>query len=85
VQLASPASAIGTNTIQSIQSGVVLGYMGLVEHMVGRMRGEIGGEVKVIATGGLSKTIADLTKVFDVVDPDLTLDGLAYVAEYLGK
>jgi type III pantothenate kinase len=85
VQLATPASVIGTNTIMSIQSGVVLGYMGLVEHMVALMRKEIGGEVKVIATGGLSKTIANLTKVFDIVDPDLTLDGLAYVAEYLGK
>jgi type III pantothenate kinase len=84
VQLDSPASIIGTNTIMSIQSGVVLGYMGLVEYMVGKMKREIGGEVRVIATGGLSKTIAGLTEVFDTIDPDLTLDGLAYVAEYLG-
>jgi type III pantothenate kinase len=83
VQLVAPASVIGTNTIMSIQAGVVHGYIGLVEHMVQRMKTEIGGDVKVIATGGLSKTIAGLTGVFDSIDPDLTLDGLAYVAEYL--
>jgi type III pantothenate kinase len=85
VQLVAPASVIGTNTIMSIQSGVVYGYMGLVEYMVGKMKKEIGGEVSVIATGGLSKTIAGLTEVFDAIDPDLTLDGLAYVSEYLNK
>jgi type III pantothenate kinase len=85
VQLAAPPKAIGTNTILAIQSGVVYGYMGLVEHMVGMMKAEVGGELKVIATGGLSKTIASLTKVFDALDPDLTLDGLAYVAEYVSR
>jgi type III pantothenate kinase len=85
VQLVAPSSVIGTNTIMSIQSGVVYGYMGLVEYMVGKMKKEIGGEVSVIATGGLSKTIAGLTEVFDAIDPDLTLDGLAYVAEYLNE
>jgi type III pantothenate kinase len=83
VQLVAPPSVIGTNTIMSIQAGVVHGYIGLVEHMVRKMKAEIGGDVKVIATGGLSKTIAGLTEVFDWIDPDLTLDGLAYVAEYL--
>jgi len=58
--------------------------MGLVEYMVGKMRKEIGGEVRVIATGGLSKAIMGLTGIFDAVDADLTLDGLAYVAEYVG-
>jgi type III pantothenate kinase len=84
VQIAAPTSVIGTNTIMSIQSGVVFGYMGLVEYMVGKMRKEIGGEVRVIATGGLSKAIMGLTDIFDAVDADLTLDGLAYVAECVG-
>lgn len=84
VQLVAPPTVIGTNTIMSIQAGVVHGYIGLVEHMVAKMKKEIGGEVRVIATGGLSKTIAGLTEVFDAIDPDLTLDGLSYVAEYLG-
>jgi type III pantothenate kinase len=82
VQLAAPDSVIGTDTIMSIQAGVVHGYVGLVEHMIGRMKAEIGGKVTVIATGGLCRVVADLTKVFDSVDPDLTLDGLALLAEY---
>jgi type III pantothenate kinase len=83
VQLVTPPSAIGTNTILSIQAGVIHGYVGLVEHMVSKMKAEIGGQVSVIATGGLCKMIAGLTEVFDIVDQDLTLDGLAYVAGYL--
>jgi len=83
VQLAAPPSAIGTNSKLSIQSGVVLGYVGLVEHLVGLMKKEIGGDVSVIATGGLCRTMAGLTDVFDAVDPDLTLGGLALVADYL--
>lgn len=83
VQLVAPAAAIGTNTIMAIQAGVIHGYIGLVEHMVAKIKAEVGGELRVIATGGLSKTIASLTKVFDAIDPDLTLDGLAYVAEYV--
>jgi type III pantothenate kinase len=85
VQLVAPPSVIGTNTIMSIQAGVIHGYIGLVEHMVTKMKREIGGDVRVIATGGLSKTIAGLTEVFDTIDPDLTLDGLAYVAGYMAS
>lgn len=83
VQLAAPPSVIGTNSKLSIQSGVVLGYVGLVEHLIGLIRAEIGGAVKVVATGGLCETMAGLTGVFDAVDVDLTLGGLALVAEYL--
>jgi type III pantothenate kinase len=83
VQLDAPSSVIGTNTILAIQAGVVHGYIGLVEYMIGKMKAEVGGELKVIATGGLSKTMAGLTAVFDAIDPDLTLDGLAYVSEYV--
>jgi type III pantothenate kinase len=82
VQLAAPDSTIGTDTVMSIQAGVVHGYVGLVEHLVGRMKAEIGGKVSVIATGGMCRVVADLTAVFDSVDPDLTLDGLALIADY---
>jgi type III pantothenate kinase len=68
----------------SIQAGVIHGYVGLVEHMVALMKKEMGGDAKVIATGGLCRVIAGLTEAFDLIDQDLTLDGLAYVAEYLG-
>jgi type III pantothenate kinase len=83
VQLAAPPSVIGTNSRLSIQSGIVLGYVGLVEHLIGLIRKEIGGELRVVATGGLCATMAGLTKAFDAVDVDLTLGGLALVAEYL--
>lgn len=82
VQLQAPPSVIGTNTVMSIQAGVVHGYAGLVAHLVGKMKAEMGGEAKVIATGGLCKVIASLVDVFDVVDQDLTLDGLALVAKF---
>lgn len=83
VQLAAPPSVIGTNTIMSIQAGVMHGYVGLVQHLVLTMKKEIGGEVRVLATGGLSKSMAGLVSVFDSIDPDLTLDGLAYIADHL--
>ena len=82
VQLAPPESVIGTNTVMSIQAGVVHGYAGLVTHLVARMKEEIGGEVKVVATGGLCRVVAGLVDCFDAIDPDLTLDGLALVADY---
>ncbi len=82
VQLQAPRSVIGTNTVMSIQAGVVHGYAGLVTHLVGRMKKEMGGNVRVIATGGLCKVIAGIVDVFDDVDPDLTLDGLALVAAF---
>jgi len=55
----------------------------LVEYMISKIKAEVGGDLRVIATGGLSKTIAGLTTVFDAIDPNLTLDGLAFVAEYV--
>ena len=54
VRLAQPPSAIGRNTIHSVQSGIIFGYLGLVEALVGKISGELGGEVKVVATGGLA-------------------------------
>ncbi len=82
VQLAAPPSVIGTNTVMSIQAGVVHGYAGLVMHLVARMKEEMGERVRVIATGGLCRVVAGLVDCFDAVDPDLTLDGLALVANY---
>jgi type III pantothenate kinase len=83
VQLAAPSSVIGTNSKLSIQSGVVLGYVGLVEHLVRLIKAEIGADAKVIATGGLCSTMAGLATCFDAVDADLTLSGLALVAGFL--
>jgi type III pantothenate kinase len=81
IRLTVPSRAIGTNTVHSIQSGVLLGYVGLVEGMIGRFEAEIGGEVSVLATGGLSSVIAPLTERISDIDPWLTLDGVRIIAE----
>jgi type III pantothenate kinase len=80
VQLSAPPSVLGKNTVHSIQAGVVFGFTGLVEYLVGKMKAELGGEAKVIATGGLCRAISPLTGVFDEIDMNLTLDGLRYIA-----
>lgn len=76
VPLKAPQSVIGTNTTTAIQSGVVLGYVDLVEGMVKRFKKELGENTKVIATGGLCEIIKKYTKVFDHTDPHLTLKGI---------
>ncbi len=82
VPLEAPSSAMGSNTIQAIQAGVILGYTGLVEYMVKRITAELGG-AKVVATGGMCRVISGLTNVFDAIEPDLTLDGLASMERFL--
>jgi type III pantothenate kinase len=81
VRLVAPSRAIGTNTVHSVQSGILFGYVGLVEGMIGRFRAEMGVDAKVIATGGLSSIIAPLTDTFYEVDPWLTLDGIRLIGE----
>jgi type III pantothenate kinase len=81
VQLTRPPSAIGRNTSHSIQSGLLFGYVGLVEGMVARFKAELGPDTRVIATGGLAEIIARETDVIDVIDPWLTLHGLRIVYE----
>jgi type III pantothenate kinase len=81
VELTRPPSAIGRNTTHAIQSGLLFGYVGLVEGMVARFKAELGAETRVIATGGLAEIIARETDVIDVVDPWLTLHGLRIVYE----
>ena len=80
VELVAPATAIGKNTAHSIQSGLVLGYVELVEGMVRRFKSEMGApNAKVIATGGLARLIAKETQAIDVLDEDLTLRGLLHI------
>jgi len=81
VELKAPSAAIGRNTVASIQSGAIFGYVGLVEGLVERIRGEMDGHPLVIATGGLAPIVVPETKVVDVTDPDLTLHGLRYLYE----
>ncbi len=79
VELVHPKQAIGTNTIAAMQSGIVFGYVGLVEGIVARIRQELGGKAKVVATGGYAGLIARETTVIDEVNPDLTLIGLRLI------
>ena len=80
VELTAPPSAIGRNTPHSIQSGLIFGYAGLVEAMVKRFKDEMEApNATVIGTGGLAPIVAQHTKVFDVVDQELTLKGLRLI------
>ena len=76
VDLARPPSAIGRNTVTNIQSGMVYGYAGLVDGLVTRMRAEMDGAPRVVATGGLVGLMDGLARTIDVVNPHLTLEGL---------
>ena len=79
VELTRPPAAIGHNTAHSIQSGLVFGYVGLVEGLVARFKAELGPQTHVVATGSEAHVIARETEVIDVVDPWLTLHGLQVI------
>lgn len=81
VELVRPRKAIGKNTITAMQSGIIFGYAALIEGMVNRIRRELKGEVKVIATGGYAELLAQETPVIQEVNPDLTLIGLRLIYE----
>lgn len=81
VDLHRPPAVIGRNTVHSLQSGLVFGYVALVEGMVARFRAELGPKMKVIGTGWQVELIARETKVIEIVAPWLTLDGLRIIYE----
>jgi type III pantothenate kinase len=81
VPLTPPREAIGKNTADCLRSGIVFGYVGLVEGLLARIRAELGGSARAIATGGLASTIAPLTSSIERVDEDLTLEGLRLLWE----
>lgn len=81
IELSKPRHVIGRNTVAAMQSGIIFGYAGQVDGIVGRIRKEHNVEPKVIATGGLAKLIADEAETIDAVDEMLTLDGLRIIYE----
>lgn len=92
VPLEAPPDSLGTNTIHSIQSGIVLGYKGLVEFLIATIKkdmyaksGVAEDDIKVIATGGLNSVLKPITSVFQTVDKQLTLKGLMRVASLLNE
>lgn len=80
IELIEPATAIGKSTAHAMQAGAVFGYRGLVRGIVGRLREEMEGDPRIVATGGDAAVISRGLPEIDVVDPDLTLDGLRIIA-----
>jgi type III pantothenate kinase len=80
IELEEPASAIGKSTEHAMQAGAVFGYRGLVKEIIARIRKELSGTPKIIATGGDAALIARGLSEIEAVDPDITLDGLRQVA-----
>ena len=82
IELCSPKSVIAKNTETNMQAGIIFGFAGLVDNIVGKIKTELGvSDLKVIATGGLGKIIAKDTNSIDKVDRTLTLDGLRMIYE----
>ena len=79
VELTHPKHTIGTSTVTAMQSGIIFGYVALIEGMIARIQQELGEKTRVVATGGWSTLIAKETAVFDVVNPNLTLIGLRLI------
>ncbi len=76
-----PETVIGKDTINSIKSGIIYGYAGLVDGMVRRMKEEMGSNPKVIATGGLAQLIDRVSETIEKVEPTLTLEGLRIISQ----
>ncbi len=79
VELIAPEKAIGTSTITAMQSGIVFGYIGLVEGLIKRVQAELPERALVVATGGYAELIASGTKLIDIVNSDITLYGLKLI------
>ncbi len=79
IELKKPRTVICRNTVKSMQSGIIYGYVGLIDGIVERMKEEMGGKAYVIATGGMAALLASETNAIDCVEPFLTLDGLRII------
>jgi type III pantothenate kinase len=81
IALDAPEHAIGRNTVEALQAGIIFGFVGQTEALVGRMRAEMGVQARVVATGGLAGVMAKHTAVIESVDPHLSLYGLRAFAQ----
>jgi type III pantothenate kinase len=79
IELSLPKKAIGRNTVAAMQSGIVFGYIGLIEGLINRIQAELDEKAKVVATGGFATLMARATDLIDEVNPDLTLIGLRLI------
>ena len=81
VEFARPRDAIGSSTVEAMQSGLYYGYAGLVDGVIEHMLENMGPVSRIVATGGLAPLIAEASKYVDTIDETLTLDGLRIVYE----
>ena len=81
IEIVKTKSIIGKNTISGMQAGIYYGFCGQVDRIVQLMKKELGGEVKVVATGGLAELIAEDSEMIQIVDLFLTLEGLLSIYE----
>lgn len=79
IELIKPKNIISRNTVTSMQSGIIFGFVGQVDEIVRRIKQELGKEAFVVATGGLANLIAEESNTIDVVEPFLTLEGLRLI------
>jgi type III pantothenate kinase len=85
IELHFPSSVIGTDTVSSMQAGVLFGTVDAVEGIVRRIRKELGNDAKVIATGGLASTVARYTSIIEACEPTLVLEGVRLIYERVVK
>lgn len=85
IEIKKPKNIIGKNTVSSMQSGIVYGYIGLTENIINEIKAEFGQDLRVISTGGLGRMIFNETSLIDVYDPDLTFKGLKIIYDKYKK
>lgn len=81
VEITKPEKVIGLDTVSSMQSGAVYGFVGATEYTIEAIKSELKSPAHVVATGGISSLIANSTNSIDIVDKRLTLEGLCYIFE----
>ena len=77
-----PKSAIGVSTSTAIRAGVIFGFIGMVKELLARIKAELDGTYQIVATGGLSTALPELKEEFDVIDKDLTLEGIRMIEAF---
>lgn len=85
IEIRKPKNIIAKNTVNSMQAGIVYGYVGLTENIIRTIKKEYGKDLKVISTGGLGRIIFNETAMIDVYDPDLTFKGLKIIYDKYKK